>query len=120
MNSVDLGNYGESIAEEFLRAKDYAVLERKYRAGGGEIDLIAESGGTIAFVEVKYRKGLGFGYPREAVSPAKQRRIKNCALCYVAERGMTGRDFRFDVVEILDLSHGKDKMTIEHIENAFM
>jgi len=112
------GKYGEDIARRLLDGKGYEILAARYRAGGGEADIIARDGGTVAFIEVKYRKTLAFGFPRESVTPEKRRRIRAAALAYTAENGSESGfpyDIRFDVIEII----GQDAFTVEHIENAF-
>ncbi|MDE6182375.1 MAG: YraN family protein, partial [Eubacteriales bacterium] len=78
----------------------------------GEIDIIAEKENIIVFFEVKYRKTIKNGYPREAVSKAKQDKIKKTALIYISENNIINKDFSFDVIEIL----GNE---ISHIKNAF-
>ena len=112
------GGYGEEIARKYLDGKGYEILAARYKAGGGEIDIIAKRGGCYAFVEVKYRKTLAFGFPRESVTADKQRRIRGAALAYIEENGLDSDpdcDFRFDVIEII----GQGTVTVEHIENAF-
>ena len=114
-NRFEAGLRGEALAEDFLRSRGYSVLEKRYRNKLGEIDLIVRLGDCVAFTEVKYRAGIGFGYPREAVGIVKQRRIKRCAEAYIVHKKLAGVDFRFDVIEILD----QGTPQIEHIENAF-
>ena len=109
------GNYGETAAAGFLEAKGYVILERNYKRGSGEIDMIARDNDCIVFVEVKYRKTLSAGLPREAVTAAKQRIIKKTANYYIFEKQITNTDMRFDVVEVV----GSEQLEIEHLDNAF-
>lgn len=104
------GALGEVRAEQELTARGYRILARNYRAPGAEIDLIAEREGIITFVEVKLRGGMAQG--REAVTPAKQRRICRGALSYMMKNGLMDCQARFDVMEI----QGKD---VTLIEDAF-
>ena len=92
----------------------FEILERNYRRKTGEIDLILRDGKTCVFAEVKYRKKLRKGYPEEAVTPEKKRRIYRTAQWYLAEHGLSFQNTpcRFDVISILDGS-------IRHIKNAF-
>jgi len=109
------GNYGETAAAGFLEAKGYVVVSRNYKRGKGEIDIIARDGDCVVFVEVKYRKNLAIGLPREAVTATKRRSLKNAANWYISENQLADVDMRFDVVEII----GSEQLEIEHIENAF-
>ncbi len=92
------GALGEIRAEQELTARGYRILARNYRVPGAEIDLIAAREGVIAFVEVKLRGGAALG--REAVTPAKQRRICRGALSYMMKNGLMDCQARFDVMEI--------------------
>ena len=116
MDNHATGRAGQDAAEKFLQNKGYKILARNYRLRSGEIDLVAQDGACIVFVEVKFRKSLNFGYPREAVGHVKQRRIINTALHYLTVNGLTERDTRFDVVEVLE-QHGQ--LYASHIEDAF-
>lgn len=111
-NNYLKGKSAEKIAAEFLINKGYEVLELNYNLPIGEIDIIAKNMEYYVFVEVKYRKNLKNGYPREAVGKTKQNKIKNVALSYIAEKEIGDENFRFDVIEILNNE-------IEHLENAF-
>jgi putative endonuclease len=115
-DNADKGRRGQQAAEGYLLSKGHAVIERNFRIRSAEIDLITHDGGYVVFVEVKYRQDLRYGYPREAVGSLKQRRIKRCALAYINARRLTEQDFRFDVVEVLEMG---GKMEINHIEDAF-
>lgn len=102
-DSVDkqaLGEAGENIAQAALRDSGYRIHDRNYRTRYGEIDIVAEQGGDIVFVEVKLRRTAAFGTPGEAVTVRKQQRIIKAALQYLKERRLAGRGMRFDVVAI--------------------
>ena len=113
--SVYNGRMAEEESARFLERKGYRIVERNYRCRGGEIDIVAERGGIIAFVEVKERSGSRFSLPREAVTPAKQRRIRTAALWYLAAHE-TALQPRFDVAEVTPSPGGPQ---INIIENAF-
>lgn len=111
--TYDTGIHGEEIAEQFLTDKGMRCLERRYREKNGEIDLIMEDGKVLVFVEVKARFSESrTGDGLRAVTPAKQKRIAQCAMLYLLKHGWTRRDVRFDVVEI-------NRDEIIHIPNAF-
>jgi putative endonuclease len=76
------GLRAESIAALLLRIKGYQVLDRRFSAAGGEIDLVVRRGETIAFVEVKARGGLDAA--AEAITEAKRRRIGRAARVWLA------------------------------------
>lgn len=95
-----LGDRGEQAAEAHLERHGYRIRERNYHTRWGEVDLIAEEGGYLVFVEVKTRRSLRGGLPRESVGPLKQQRLTRAAYSYLAAH----RDempCRFDVVEVL-------------------
>lgn len=111
------GAEGERAAAEFLEQRGYRILARNYRTRWGEIDLIAEEGRTLVFVEVKQRLDDRFGGPEAAITPAKQVRIARQALQYLAWRRLGERPCRFDVV----LIRGDDPKTrrLELLTGAF-
>jgi putative endonuclease len=95
-----LGDRGELIAERFLAARGYAVLARKYRCAHGEIDLVCRDGDTVAFVEVKTRRGTAFGAPEEAVTATKLAHIAAAGQHYLERQGWGEQPWRIDVVAI--------------------
>lgn len=105
------GKLGEMRAEQLLIEKGYAILARNAKFPGAEIDLIARDGEVIVFVEVKLRTRGGMA-GREAVTPAKQKRICKGAVYYLMRSGLMNRQARFDVIEI----QGE---RVTHIVNAF-
>ena len=106
-----LGLEGETRAEAALRDKGFRILARRWRCRIGEIDLIAEDGPWLVFVEVKARAGEGFGWPAEAVDRRKRGRLARVALAYLQAEDALERPCRFDVVEVGD--------DVRHIEDAF-
>ena len=98
-----LGKSGENLAVDELVARGYAVLARRYRTRGGEIDIVAEDGATVVFVEVKTRASTDFGSAVEAVTPRKQRQLVLMARDYLARARLHDRPCRFDVVAIDDV-----------------
>jgi len=115
VGNKESGDYGEELAAGHLTEKGYRILEKKFRCRAGEIDIVALYEGYYVFVEVKLRKNLNKGYPREAVGRVKQNRIRAAALNYLSLKKIAEADMRFDVIEILCIG----AVTIEHIENAF-
>lgn len=95
-----LGETGEDLAAAALKKQGYKILERNYRTPLGEIDLIARNQGFLVFLEVKTRRSVRFGAPAEAVSPAKQARLKRLADYYLKQKRLGEVPVRFDVVGI--------------------
>lgn len=109
------GRSGEAEAAKYLRSQGYELLGMNYACRGGEIDIIAARGGYVAFVEVKLRASDSFAAAREAVTPAKQRRIRLAALTWLASHECALQP-RFDVIEIYT---GGREHRLNHLENAF-
>jgi putative endonuclease len=95
-----LGASGERLAADLLARRGYRLVARNWRCPYGEIDLIAEDGAELVFVEVKARRGARMGSGEEAITPVKRRRLIAAAQTYLAEQGAEQRHFRFDVVAI--------------------
>ena len=110
------GRWGEELARRYLERRGYELVERNYRTRFGEIDLILREGDTLVFVEVKLRRGTGFGDPLEAVTPAKQTTIRSLAEQYLSERDPTFDALRFDVIGILA---DRDRPLVRHVRDAF-
>jgi putative endonuclease len=96
---MKLGQKGEGLAAKFLRKNGYRVLEQNFKTPIGEIDIIAQDGDTLVFIEVKTRESLMYGQPFEAVNFSKKRKIANVALLYL-KRFRDIPPCRFDVVSI--------------------
>ena len=103
MQRQRLGKSGEDLAVAELERRGYAILARRYRTRYGEIDIIAEDGETVVFVEVKARSNSEFGTAAEALTPWKQRRLTTMATDYIVRHAITDRPCRFDVVAIDDV-----------------
>jgi putative endonuclease len=112
-----LGLRGERIAEAWLTARGFRLIDRRYRRRTGEIDLILDDGGTVVFVEVKSRRRATAGRPAEAVTVRKTERLASTALHFLQERGWLERPARFDVVEVLATPGRAAK--VHHIQDAF-
>ena len=100
MQRQSLGKWGEERAVRELERRGYAILARRYRTRHGEIDIVADDGGTIVFVEVKARETGECGSAAEAVTVRKQRRLASMAVDYLARNHVTDKPCRFDVVAI--------------------
>lgn len=96
-----LGVDGEDRAAAWYAARGYTVVGRNWRCREGELDLIVRRGRELVFVEVKTRTTDRFGTPAEAVTVAKQRRLRGLAARYLSDTGTRVGSLRFDVVAIL-------------------
>ena len=112
----ELGLLGEKLAVEELARRGYAILACRYRTPGGEIDIVADDGGTLVFVEVKARESDEFGTAAEAVTRWKQRRLVRMARDYLTRERIVDRACRFDVVAIM---FDTEPAVLEVYEDAF-
>ncbi|MBK7035173.1 MAG: YraN family protein [Bacteroidetes bacterium] len=112
----ELGKEGEEKAVAFLQEKGYVILEKNYRSGRAEVDIIAGFKDIIVFVEVKTRSSYVFGYPEESVTSAKQKLMVRAAGNYLYEKNLE-KEVRFDIIAIF---RSKDeKWFFKHFEDAF-
>ena len=117
-STANLGKLGEIAACQELERRGYAILATRYRTRFGEIDIVAEEGGVVVFVEVKARRTARYGTAAESVPVWKRRRIGAMALDYLAWTRRLNSPCRFDVVAIDGL--GTDERTVRVYENAFV
>ena len=114
-----LGQWGEEQVANRLLQQGWRIVGRNFRCRLGELDIIAENGIYLAFVEVKLRKTAAYGSAAAFVDWHKQQRLRTAAELYLAGRP-TGLQPRFDVIEIY-APQGTDTENpgIFHLENAF-
>jgi putative endonuclease len=113
---IVFGKTGEDLACAELERRGYAIVARRYRRRGGELDIIARDGPTLVFVEVKARDSRAFGDGAEAVTALKRRRLARLALDFVARHRLHDCACRFDVVTV-HMDEGQ--AAIEVFPNAF-
>ena len=114
MNAKDaLGRQGEQLAAEHLQQAGFRILDRNWRCGEGEIDIVAVDRRVLVACEVKTRSGTGYGTPLEAVDWRKRRRLRRLAVNWVMAHGVLFDEVRVDVVTVLKTGSGD--FTIEHI-----
>ncbi|MBI4929402.1 MAG: YraN family protein [Bacteroidetes bacterium] len=111
----DTGIQGEDLAAVYLEAKGYAILEKNWRFGREEIDIIARHNDILVIAEVKTRSGNFFGEPEEFVNRQKQKNLIKAANAYI-EKNNLELEARFDIIGVI--LTGK-KHRINHIEDAF-
>ena len=97
----ELGQWGENLAAEYLRSKGYVIIDRDWRSGHRDLDIIAEDGDVVVFVEVKTRRNNLFGEPEEAIDFRKNHIRK---------------EIRFDIIAVTGTP--ETKPDIRHIQNV--
>ena len=114
----NLGSHGENLAAEFLKRRGYRILQRNFRLKFGEIDIVAQEGDTICFVEVRTKTTEEMGTPFESITSFKQRKLSKLALAYLKNQYKSVEvRARFDVVAVV-AQEGKEEK-VELIKNAF-
>ena len=113
----DLGDFGERVAAAHLEANGYHIRERNFRVAEGEIDIIAERGGTLVFVEVRTRRGGSHGTAAESITARKAAHLLAAAQAYAQERPDCPPDQRIDVIAV-ELAPDGRLLSLEQIEGA--
>ena len=114
---VRLGDLGENTAGRFLQELGYQILTNNYRCSRGEVDIVAKDGGEMVFVEVRTRRGDGFGTPQESLTRAKVRRLVATCQDYLQLHDKAVANWRIDLV--CDRLDGSRRLEgIDHIKHA--
>lgn len=117
-STQQIGSKGEDYAVKYLKRKKYKIIQRNFRTRYGEIDIIAETGDCILFIEVKTRHTDSLTQPYEAVDFRKQQRLINTAKIYLSQNN-TDKFCRFDVCEVYVDRQDLNLKSINYIEAAF-
>lgn len=118
MDSSELGRRGEEEATKYLDARGWTILDRNFRVGRNEVDIVAARGRILAFFEVKCRRGQGFGHPLEAITRRKRLEIVRVARGWLRERELpSGTVVRFDAVAVLWMEGGRTEVV--HVPDAW-
>jgi len=114
----EVGKWAECVAAHFLSVKGFKILSRNFNTRFGEIDIVAQGDGVIAFVEVRFRGKGSYLLPEETLTYKKQQRIKTTASIYMNKFDLENANVRFDVICV-----SKDKWftpaNVRHIVDAF-
>ena len=111
-----IGDFGETLAADYLQSKGYLLLDRHYTTRYGELDLVMQESGTIVFVEVKTRTTFTYGLPEASITPGKMEKIQNSALLWLQAHPDAPDDWRVDAVAVL-LDHRRSLKDLQHFEN---
>lgn len=114
-NNSQKGTQGEEIAVAHLLKNGYQILEKNWRSGHLEIDVVASNNQYLVVVEVKLRASDAFGRPEDFVTKSKQKKLIKAAAAYITENNINC-ETRFDVISILK---NENRLELEHIEAAF-
>lgn len=117
MDRTEVGRRGEDAAVAYLERAGMRVVDRNWRDGRGELDIVAIDGDTLVICEVKTRVTVAQGTPEEAVSPAKRRRLVRLAVSYITAQGLEPCPTRFDVVTVRVIAD--DRALLRHYRAAF-
>lgn len=112
----ELGKKGEKLAQDYLWANGYEILETNYRFEKAEIDIIAQKDDTLVIIEVKTRSSASFGFPEEFISTKKEQLIFEATEGYIEEKAIS-LPIRFDVISILKKEN--NTLEVEHFKDAF-
>ncbi|MBC8281094.1 MAG: YraN family protein [Chloroflexi bacterium] len=112
-----LGQWGEAHARRFLEGKGYTVAATNYRSRWGEVDIVAQDGSELVFVEVKTRRGSSLGTPEESVTVTKSQRLVATAQDYLQKNEIEQAPWRIDVVSI-QLDQSGKLLKLNHLQNA--
>ncbi|MCX5725708.1 MAG: YraN family protein [Candidatus Saganbacteria bacterium] len=115
--SKEIGEQGEDLAIRYLEKQGYRMIERNFHSQQGEIDIIAENGEFLVFVEVKNYSARSFGSAIGAVRKSKRESIVHAAQTYIYKEKIKDMNCRFDVIAINRRFDGS--LDIELIKNAF-
>lgn len=110
----EIGDKGEQAAAKWLQGNGFTLLHRNWRSGRYELDIVAERGDTIHFVEVKCRRDGGLTTPEEAITPAKFRSLAKAAEAYIAAYGIE-LEVQFDLISV---EHSAGTYRIRYVPNA--
>ena len=114
----ELGKWGEDEAALYLEDEGYVIIDRDWKIGKRDLDILALSpdGKTLAVVEVKTRSGDDYQRPEEAVDGRKMRNLAIAANAYVKEH-QVDKELRFDIISVVGVGH--QVKCLEHLKDAF-
>ena len=112
-----LGSWGEELATQFLEDRGYRILTTNYRCVYGEVDIVAQEGEELVFVEVRTRRSETFGSPEESLSRAKVRRLVATCQHYLGRCAGEDTGWRVDLVCVY-LGQGRRLQRIQHLRHA--
>lgn len=116
MTTKDIGTIGEEAAVKYLVSQGYVILDRNWRSGHLELDIVALDGIFLAIIEVKTREVNSLLSPVETVTRSKQQNLINAANGYI-RKNKRHEEVRFDIVSVVH--HNGEVVNVELIKYAF-
>ena len=113
----EIGVLGEKLAADYLKKRGYKIIQRNFRCREGEIDIIAQKGECLVFVEVRTKRNTTFGTPEESVTFFKREKLISLANVYLQSYDKPPLSWRIDVVAV-ELGANNRVSRLDHIENA--
>lgn len=121
MNTTQVGAWAEEIAWQHIQQHGWQLIERNFFCKGGELDIVARKGNSLAFVEVKYRKRHTMGGAISSLSTAKQRHLIHSAKVFLQRYpSLANLDCRFDLIAISGSDGPHSQVQIQWLDNAFI
>jgi putative endonuclease len=110
----ELGKWGEDLAADYLERKGYTIIERDWKSGRRDLDIVAQDGNVIVFVEVKTRRNNLYGEPEESVDYHKLQNLQQAINHYLKFKHIC-QEVRFDIISVVgtigtepDIQHIQD------------
>ena len=111
----EFGKWGEDLAADYLRDKGYAIIDRDWKSGHHDLDIVAKEGDTLVIVEVKTRRNRLFGNPEEAIDYRKLQSLQQAINHYIKYRHIDS-EIRFDIITVVGMIG--DTPEIDHIKDV--
>ncbi len=113
-----IGSYGEDIACDYLKKKEYHIIDRNFSNRLGEVDIICTFNDILIFLEIKSRYTTNYGFPIEAVTYSKQKKIIKLSKSYIQYKNLYNLNIRYDVITIL-FNSINNSYELSHYIDAF-
>ncbi len=114
-----LGSWGEKLAGRFLQEQGYGILATNYRCAHGEVDIVAQEGEELVFVEVRTRRDGMYGVPEESLTQRKLQRLLATCQHYVQQQAQEDTAWRVDLISVyLEQGRSRQLKRISHLRHA--
>ena len=117
IHRIRLGKWGEGVAVRFLQEKGYVLVATNYRCRWGEVDIVAQEGDDLVFVEVRTRRSVLYGTPEESITAVKARKLVATAQEFLQAHDQVHAGWRIDLIAIR-LDGDRRVQDITHLRHA--